>query len=128
MRVPSGDQRAAEPFVRKRCLLPSAFMMYSADSNLSFILSTQRRVNTICLPSGEIWGSDTFTRSRYIPKVTFFIGGLPTSAAVAREAARRMAKLDCLKACMGRLLLAYCITVCRAASVRGADAFRGLAA
>ena len=44
MRVPSGDQRASEPFTRKRFLEPSAFMIHSADSHLSSILSTQRRV------------------------------------------------------------------------------------
>ncbi len=44
MRVPSGDQRADEPSTRKRFLLPSAFMIQSADSRRSFTLSTQRRV------------------------------------------------------------------------------------
>src|SRR5579883_2836226 len=56
-------------------------MMYNADSNRSFILSTQRRVKMICLPSGEICGSETFTRSRYISKLILRTGSLPISAA-----------------------------------------------
>jgi hypothetical protein len=44
MRSPPGDQRAPEPLTRNRLRLPSAFMIHSADSRLSFILSTQPRV------------------------------------------------------------------------------------
>src|SRR2546428_11526827 len=40
IRAPSGDQRAPEPFTRKRFLEPSAFIIQSADSHLSSILLT----------------------------------------------------------------------------------------
>src|SRR5712692_11171742 len=65
MRVPSADHRAEEPLTSERSRLPSAFMIHSEDSHLSLILSTQRRVKTICLPSGEICGSATSSNSRY---------------------------------------------------------------
>src|SRR2546423_744831 len=44
MRVPSGDQRAFEPFTRKRFFAPSAFMIHRPESQRSSILFTQRRV------------------------------------------------------------------------------------
>src|SRR6185503_7187913 len=44
MRLPSGDQRAFEPFARKRLREPSAFMIHSAESQRSSTLLTQRRV------------------------------------------------------------------------------------
>ena len=44
MRVPSGDQMAPPPVVRKRFFVPSAFIIQRADSNLSSSLFTQRRV------------------------------------------------------------------------------------
>ncbi len=44
IRVPSGDQRAFDPFTRKRWCEPSALMIHSADSHLSSSLLTQRRV------------------------------------------------------------------------------------
>ena len=43
-RRPSGDQRASDPFTRKRWREPSALMIQSADSHLSSTLFTQRRV------------------------------------------------------------------------------------
>src|ERR671937_865458 len=54
IRVPSGDQRALEPFTRKRFFEPSAFMIHNPESQRSSILFPQRRVYTICGPSGEI--------------------------------------------------------------------------
>src|SRR5262249_3986670 len=44
IREPSGDQRAFEPFTRKRLREPSAFMIHSPASQRSSILFTQRRV------------------------------------------------------------------------------------
>src|SRR5712692_10802835 len=73
MRVPSGDHRALEPFVRNRCFVPSAFIIHSADSNRSFILSTQRRVKMICAPSGEMRGSSTVSQSRYMSRLSFLL-------------------------------------------------------
>src|SRR3989441_7313960 len=64
IRVPSGDQRALEPFTRNRFFEPSAFMIHSAESHRSSILFTQRRVYTICNPLGEICGSETCSQSR----------------------------------------------------------------
>src|SRR5439155_16055634 len=64
IRVPSGDQRALEPFTRNRFFEPSAFMIHSAESHRSSILFTQRRVYTICNPVGEICGSETCSQSR----------------------------------------------------------------
>src|SRR5689334_6293460 len=43
IRVPSGDQRGLAPFTRNRFLEPSMFMIHNAVSQLSFILSTNRR-------------------------------------------------------------------------------------
>src|SRR5690242_21844279 len=63
MRVPSGDQRASDPFTRNRWCDPSALMIQSAESHLSSTLLTQRRVYTICEPSGEICGSATCSQS-----------------------------------------------------------------
>src|SRR2546421_1263000 len=64
MREPSGDQRAFEPFTRKRFFEPSAFMIHNPESQRSSILFTQRRVYTIWEPSGEICGSLTCSQSR----------------------------------------------------------------
>src|SRR5882724_9036969 len=50
MRVPSGDHRASDPFTRKRWCDPSGPAIQRADSHLSSILLTQRRVYTICEP------------------------------------------------------------------------------
>src|SRR5690349_19764996 len=44
MRPPSGDHLGLEPFTRNRFFEPSTFMIHSAVSQLSFILSTNRRV------------------------------------------------------------------------------------
>jgi hypothetical protein len=44
MRSPVGDQRAPDPFARKRLRLPSAFMIQSADSRRSLSLSIHPRV------------------------------------------------------------------------------------
>jgi hypothetical protein len=44
MRVPSGDQSAPDPFVRKRFLDPSAFMIHRAELLRSLTLSTHPRV------------------------------------------------------------------------------------
>jgi len=44
MRVPSGDQRASAPLVRKRLREPSAFMIHSDASHRSFTLSMERRL------------------------------------------------------------------------------------
>src|SRR5713226_8916795 len=88
MRVPSGDHRAEEPLIRKRCLPPSAFITQSADSHLSLSLSTQRRVKTICLPSGEICGSATSCKSRYISRLSFLLcAGAATGAAAEKTSA-----------------------------------------
>src|SRR6516225_12002367 len=43
-RLPSGDQRAADPFTRKRFCDPSALTVHSDDSHLSSILLTTWRV------------------------------------------------------------------------------------
>src|SRR5262245_10482583 len=43
-RLPSGDQRAADPFTRKRCCDPSALTIHSAESHLSSSLLTVWRV------------------------------------------------------------------------------------
>src|SRR2546422_111323 len=51
MRVPSGDQRASDPFTRNRWCDPSALMIQRAESHLSSTLLTQRRVYTICEPT-----------------------------------------------------------------------------
>src|SRR5438105_12725537 len=64
IRLPSGDQRALEPFTRKRFLEPSAFMIHRPESHRSSILFTQRRVYTICEPPGAISGSETCSQSR----------------------------------------------------------------
>src|SRR6267378_3363637 len=64
MRVPSGDQRAFEPFTRKRLRDPSAFMIHRPASQRSSILFTQRRVYRICEPSGDVCGSATCSQSR----------------------------------------------------------------
>src|SRR5258705_6991586 len=55
MRVPSGDQRAFEPFTRKRLREPSAFMIHRPASQRSSILFTQRRVDKNFRPSGGGW-------------------------------------------------------------------------
>src|SRR5258705_2128330 len=44
IRLPSGDQRALEPFTRNRFFEPSAFMIQSPEAQRSSILFTQRRV------------------------------------------------------------------------------------
>ena len=44
IRSPVGDHCAPEPLTRNRLRVPSAFMIQSADSRLSFILSIQPRV------------------------------------------------------------------------------------
>jgi hypothetical protein len=44
-------------------------MIHNDDSRLSFIVSIQPRVYTICLPSGEIRGSETVSNSRYMSRV-----------------------------------------------------------
>ena len=64
MRVPSGDHRASDPLTRKRWCDPSAPTIHNADSHLSSILFTQRRVYTTCEPSGESCGSATCSQSR----------------------------------------------------------------
>src|SRR6267143_4884892 len=64
MRVPSGDQRALEPFTRKRLREPSAFMIHNPESQRSSTWLTQRRVYRICAPSGETCGSATCSQSR----------------------------------------------------------------
>src|SRR6267143_2382618 len=64
IRVPSGDQRALEPFTRKRLREPSAFMIHNPESQRSSTWLTQRRVYRICAPSGETCGSATCSQSR----------------------------------------------------------------
>src|SRR5207247_7427426 len=64
MRVPSGDQRALEPFTKNRFFEPSAFMIHRPASQRSSILFTQRRVYRICEPSGDVCGSATCSQSR----------------------------------------------------------------
>src|SRR6185312_2202524 len=65
MRVPSGDHWAPEPCTSERWWVPSAFMIQTDDSHLSFILSTQRRVYSTCAPSGDSCGAWTSSQSRY---------------------------------------------------------------
>src|ERR1700759_1557678 len=65
MRVPSGDHFTSEPCTSRRGREPSAFMIHTDDSHLSFILSTHRRPNAICDPSGDSCGADTSSQSRY---------------------------------------------------------------
>ena len=70
MRVPSGDQRALEPFTRKRFRVPSAFMIHNPESQRSSILFTQRRVTKI----EDRWDSGLWimnadgTRNRFLVK------------------------------------------------------------
>src|SRR5207237_9209747 len=52
MREPSGDQRAFEPFTRKRFFEPSAFMIHSPESQRSSTLFHQPRVHPTWVSSG----------------------------------------------------------------------------
>ena len=64
MRVPSGDQIGEDPSTKNRLLDPSAFMIQMDDRRRSFILSTQLRVKSIWLPSGDTCGFATHSQSR----------------------------------------------------------------
>src|SRR5688572_7140830 len=64
MREPSGDHVGDEPLSSMRLRVPSAFMIHTDVSHLSFTLSTQRRPKTICWPLGESDGACTCSHSR----------------------------------------------------------------
>src|SRR4029077_33412 len=62
-RLPSDDQRGADPLTRNRCCDPSALRIHRLDSHLSSSRFTYWRAYTMRDPSGEIWASLTRSQS-----------------------------------------------------------------